>query len=157
MSSQLYDGAASIGKFEGIIKLYGAAIISIIFICISIYMFLTNNSNLVNTSGKITVANCSSSTNCNLRVTYMVNGTTYNGSITVPHNKYKIGENIDITYDSTAPVNITLKKQSNITLSIVSLVCALIIGGFAYLNYYLTSNYKMFAAVEGADTVFKIL
>ena len=157
MSSQLYDGAASVGKFEGTFKLYIAGALSILLVLISLYMFATNNSNLVNTTGQVTSVSCPPSGDCDIHLSYKINGTIYNGSINTSQGNFKVGSNIDITYDSTKPANITLQQKSNISLSIISLICACIIFGGAYLNYYLTTKYKMFAAVEGADTVFKIL
>ena len=155
--STLYNGAASLGKFEGNLKLYIAGVVSIVLVILAIYMFATNNSNLVNATGKVTAITCppssSDNENCNIRINYTVNDTVYNGNINTLEGNYKVGSNIDISYDSTKPTNITLQQKNKITLSIISLVCACLLFGIAYLNYYLTSHSSFFAAVEGAKSI----
>jgi hypothetical protein len=68
-----------------------------------------------------------------------------------------VGNNVDVTYDPAKPTEIAFKQPSKITFGLISIACALLIIVVSYINYYMTSQSKMFAATEGAKSVLSIL
>lgn len=160
--TELYDNSASLGVAESYIGLIVAIIVGIVLVIVAIYLFSVNQKNLVNSVAKITSAQCIPSTDnhgnvtysCNMNISYVVNGKEYNGNITTDGSTpYATGENVDITYDSTDPSNVTAKEIRDSTLAWILLAAGVLIVGGAGVKYYLSTRYKMFAAAEGASSV----
>jgi hypothetical protein len=171
MSSAIYEGAAEVGKVQSYIGLIIACIVTIIMIGVSIYLFTVDQHTLVDDVGTVLSADCSNQVNlsdqkdkqkeiqnCNLLVKYKVNGEEYRGNLLASGNKiYNNGNVIDITYDSTNPTEITTHQIRSKTIAIILLVLGLLIGGGSYMNYYFTSKYKSYAAIQGTAATLDVI
>jgi hypothetical protein len=165
VGQDLYDGSAKLGVFQGKLKLIIGIVIGVLLICSASGLFASDQSNLVDTHGSIVSAECqahqeknSVKYNCNVKVKYNVNNTEYNNSIsTNGSTKYVDGNQIELTYDTKNPNSVSEYVIRNKWWALLLLVIALIIIGCSWLNNYLTQNYKMYAAAQGASTVASIV
>ena len=161
----VYDRSANLGVFEGTLKLICGMLIALICLIIGIVLFTKNQSNLVNSVATVIDAHCSaqqqgrSSINvCYLKIKYVVDGRNYTGAITTSgSNMYSIGSNVDITYDSKNPLNVQSKIIRDKTIAYILIGIGLCIGVCVYVNYYMTTHYKMYAAAEGFGDAIRIL
>jgi len=155
-----YDTSAKIGQVESTINLWIGGSLAVVLILSAICLFI-NGMNMVNTTGTITsVPNCiqiqqngKTQQQCSVYITYSANGKQYNSNINVNGDNYKIGETIHITYDSKNPGDVFQQQQVSESM-FASILCGLAVLIFVgvYVHYFLTSRYKMFAAVEGVET-----
>ena len=159
--STLYDGSASLGKAESYVGLFVGGIVSIILIIIAIHLLFINQSNLVDSNAIVVDSHCVSNYdnkegvtyNCNLHIKYAVGGKSYSGQIsTTGSTSYTVGDNVDITYNSTNPSEVTARQLRDKTLGYILLGVGILIGAGSYFNYYMTSHYKIYAAAQGAST-----
>jgi hypothetical protein len=131
------------------------SIFGIIMILCSAYLF-THPSNYVDGTGTATdnsLCSITGKTNtCNTKITYVVNGKNYSGSITgaTPYGK---GITVNISYDPTNPLNVTDKQSPSWIIAGVLLAVGVCMIGGGYLNYNLTSTSKEYAAYQGAQTL----
>ena len=167
IATSIYEGSATLGKVQSYVGLFIFGFISIILVVIAIYLFTINESNLADTQGIILHSICNKiegtggnnmSYSCNLQVKYVVNEKEYIGNITINSSaQYYPGTFIDITYDSNNPNHVTEKKLRDKTIAFILLGIAILLGGGAYANYYMTTHSQAYAALEGASTAIRII
>lgn len=165
-SSQIYEGTAELGKVQSSIGLIFGCLISLIFIGVAIYLFTVDQNSLVNGVATVLAAECNQSYDdknrvtqiCNLTIKYDVKGQSYTGNISTESSKvYNVGNIIDITYDSNNPTDVSIQKMRSKTIGIIMSVIGVIIGGAAFMNYYFTSRYKSYAALQGTTSALSVL
>ncbi len=167
IGSSIYEGSATLGKVQSYVGLFIFGSISIILVIVAIYLFSVNESNLIDSRGTILSATCNRvmgsagrnmSYSCDVQVRYNVGGKDYvTNIITNGSTPYYSGSTIDITYDSNNPNQATEKKLRDKTLAFILLGIAILLGGGAYANYYMTSHSKAYAATKGASAVMRIV
>lgn len=165
--NSLYEGSATIGRAQSYIGLFIFGFISLILVIVAIYLFTINESNLIDTQATVINAQCqqnygsagkSRTYSCNVQIKYVVNGTEYNGNIsTNGPDMYYSGNVIDVTYDSNNPNIVTTKKLRDKLLAFILLGIAILLGGGAYFNYYMTSKSKAYAAFSGASSTLRMI
>jgi len=168
--SNLYSGAATVGRVGSTISLYIFSIIGIIFIiggCYLLYEYYNNNDKHTDeVSAKIisislpTCANkdfnligCSVDLNYNYKgKDYTVNNFLYKFNKTIDPNSM-VGKTISVYVNPSNPTDISENNaKTDKVFGIVCIVIGIILPAFAYLNWWLTRKYKAFAAVEGVET-----
>jgi hypothetical protein len=122
VESGLYNASANIGSVTSIIYLVIGIIVGVICLISAIYNF--------------------SSTPQTIKI--KVNGKR------IPTDSIVDGRRIPT--DSIVNGETETTTSDPIVMGIVSLIAAILIVGLSYGNYYLTENYKGYAALEGAET-----
>jgi hypothetical protein len=154
VGSNVYDGMATIGQTGAFIRMLSLCVIGILILICSIYIF-THPSNYINgiaTAGD-SFCNPTGNTNiCTTKILYTVNGKNYNGTITsnIPYEK---GIQVNISYDPNNPTNVTAQQLQSWIMAFICLIIGLCLMSGGYLNYYLTSTSKAYAAMEGVVTL----
>lgn len=167
IGNKIYSGSAELGKIQSSIGLYVAMFVSIIMICIAVYLFTRKSDGLVDGKAIVQNSQCTSHYdthakrmmhNCDLTVKYVVDGKEYTGKTGLTSNTaYNIGDSVDISYDPKNPTQIRPKEVSKKLIAVILSVVALLVGGGAFLNYYLTSKSETYAAAQGAATTMNVL
>ena len=161
MSSTVSDGLASFAKIKSDIGLVVGGILATIFIVVGIYLIATDNE-FANVTGTLLSKSCirgvNNTTNCNLSVTYTINGQKYTQSTSTLQNiTNPINSSINLTYNKSNPTSVTVQQTSRTTIGIILILVGLAVGGVSWLGYYLTHKYKAFATFEGAVDVARLL
>lgn len=89
---------------------------------------------------------------CNTNISHFLSDKEYTGTIVTPIH-YKIGDSVQITYDKSNPSNVYIQSVPSYYFALLSCICAIFIVVAAYINYYITTEYKLYAASTGASTV----
>lgn len=159
-ASEIYDDTSSLGRIISLISLIVGIIIAIVlFICAFSYQTTPDNPS---TTATILSASCATIINnneteysCILNLKYTINNKEYTNNITTQSNIY-YNQNaiIDITYELDNPNKIYIKPLNNKTISLISCGVGVVIILGSAINYYLTYNYKFYAASQGvASTI----
>jgi hypothetical protein len=140
-------------------------VIAIVLICVGIYLYTRDQSNLIDTNAKITTTHCnqiveknrSINYNCVLSVEYMVGNKKYTSVLNVDNGvPYNVGDTISISYDAKNP---SISSQSSMRYATIGLILSaiglVIIGGVS-LKYYIAQRFKIAAAAEGTGSVLAI-
>ena len=91
---------------------------------------------------------------CLLKLIYTINNIDYINDLSVKsYNVYNANSYIDIEYEESNPNNINLKGLDNSTISSISMGIALVLVGFSFVNYYLTSQSKTYASLQGFSAI----
>jgi hypothetical protein len=135
------------------------------------YAVMYNNDNkYVTVAGTVSNTNCIKSSTtyndrgqpadnykCNVVVDYTYNGKKYSKKMYLAGaNSYIKDEPINLKIEKSNPNNVQLSGMTAKSIGYIMIVCALVIFGFAYLNYYLTHNYRIYAASSGVGGILKI-
>jgi hypothetical protein len=169
--SGTYKGTVGIGQFRASLTLIVAIVLGIIMILCGTYMIFYNDDELYLTvSGRVMKADCvtaktrdskgneSTAYKCNVTVGYEVDGKKYSKQLFIRSSEdYLNGE----------PISLWVRKDNHESVSqsgwpgnLVGsgLLCgAVAVFGLAYLQYYLTYRYEVFAAAQGIGTVVDII
>lgn len=164
----IYSGLGGIGMFRAIVSSIVVTIIGFVFIVVGLYMIMNDDSNsYARIQGTVVQPNCVKeftsydknkrpidSYKCEITVTYKVNEVTYTNKMYLTGSSaYINGEPIDLMVRKDDPNNIQLGHINKASIGCIMVICALIIVGIVYLNYYLTYKYQLFAASQGASTI----
>ena len=163
ISNTLYTDSAKLGNLKSIFVLISAAIVAVILISISLMKFTSPNVYLP-IKGTIVNTNCTNDTvnnkpafNCILDVSYSIDNTKHKSTlVTNSSNAYENEQSIDIEYNKENLTDIRIPALSNTATGSILLSFAVLALAGAYLNYYLTTNYKLYASAQGAQTVYSI-
>ena len=160
LGDQLYDGAASFGRFMAYIWFGIFSLIALVFFILGI-VFLFGKNKYIATDGKITSITspqCKENPNgkCNSVVEYRVNNNTYKTNLYTPYNSYE-GQTIKIEYDSSDPHRAQLKGMHPKVLALIFFGIAILLFGIGYLIYYINTRYKFAAAASGVGTGFDMI
>ena len=86
---------------------------------------------------------------CNLEVTYSVEGQVFNANLTKRQNtKLNVGDKIELYHEKGAPINVSVNPDNNNVAYGLLIFGVLLVGG-AYLSLYFTKKYKGFATISG--------
>ena len=157
--STIYDGVASIGKIKATIGLIGAVILCVVLYIFGFYLETHANNHTQAVTGTVISCNCTvsnKSQTCTIVVGYVVNGKPLSGMVTSPIS-YSAGSPIAIKYDPKNPGDVQIPQISNATIGFIFMG----IGTFAVVSasvyFYLVSNFKPLAALQGASTIEHVL
>ena len=164
----LYNGASDVGVFKADLTLIICLILSTILFVVGIYMIIyDDDEKYLRIKGVVVQPNCTvasktvdakgiSSTNykCNVAVNYSINNKLYSKTIfTSGTTSYVKDEPVDLMILKTDYMNAQFAQMSNQSIGYILVLAAIGISGASYINYYLTHNYKLFAAAQGASAV----
>lgn len=164
----LYDGASGVGVFKADLAMIIGVIVAAVLIVIGFYMMMYNDdSKYLRISGKVLQPNCVKSSityddkgrpidnyKCNVVVNYMIGGKVYSKKMYVSGTTtYIKDEPIDLMVMKNDFTNVQFAYIDRSTMGCIIMLVALGVVGITYLNYYLTHNYKVFAATQGVNTL----
>jgi hypothetical protein len=169
--SGTYKGTVGIGQFRASLTLIIAIILAIIMVLCGTYLVFNNDDELYLTvNGKVMKADCVSNTTrdskgnttnaykCNITVGYEIDNNKYAKQIFVRSSEdYLQGEPISLWVKKS---DLTDVRQAGFSGNLIGsgLMCgSLIIVSIAYLQYYLTYRYEVFASAQGIGTVVDII
>jgi hypothetical protein len=161
--TSLVDETANLGTATASISLIISIIIGIILLIIAIYFGSQPQKPYVralikssNCESEIRTINDKKETyyKCLLKLVYTINNVDYMSELTDTSLKaYNPNTYIDIEYDLLNPKDINIKGMDNSTISSIFMVIGIIIIGFSYGNYYLTTKSKAYASMHGISTI----
>jgi hypothetical protein len=164
----LYDSTSSVGVFKADLVMVIGVIIASALVVIGIYMMMYNDDdNYLRIQGKVLEPNCVKASTiyddkgkqvdnykCNIVVTYMISGKVYSKNMYVAGiSTYIKDEPIDLMVMKKDFTNVQFAHMDKTTMGCIMILSALGVIGITYLNYYLTHNYKIFAATQGVSTL----
>jgi hypothetical protein len=164
-----YDGASGVGKFKADLGMIIGVIISAVFMIIGIYMTIhDDDADYLRIRGKILQSECVKSSTlyddkgrpinnykCNIMVTYMIDGQVYSSKMYMSGtSSYIKDEPVDLMVLKTDYTNVQFAYIDKSTMGYIMMLLSFGIIGIAYLNYYLTHNYKIFSVTQGFSTLF---
>ncbi len=163
LGQNLYDDAASLGRFKALIILVLGGIISIILLLVGIYKLLfSQNVYTMTTNAKITqVTDCMKTQSpmdkntwqydCSTSIEYTVDNKKYQNTINLSRTyRMEIGNVMPIYYNPVNPSDIIteLPQSGGVLIGLSILVMA-----SAYLAYWLSIRFKFFAAAQGTSFI----
>jgi hypothetical protein len=157
----LYDGAADIGYMRAYSGIIVAIIVAISLSCGAFYFLTTSDPHTISIDAIISTSNVitnskGKNTYSNI-YTYTVNNNIYTGTINESTQR-SVNSTISIKYDPKNPSSSeTSNTPSHSTFGSISLCVASLLPLIAFINYYLTSNFKPYAALSGAEGVYDVL
>lgn len=166
--NSLYDGASGVGVFKADLTMIVAVIFGVLLVVCGLYMMMYNNdANYLHIKGQVVTPNCTTagvttdshgktitSYKCNLGVKYVINGKEYSKTIFVNGTaNYVANEPIDLMVLKSDFTNVQISQISSSTMGMMMIAVAIVLVVAAYINYYLTHNYKVFAATQGVSTL----
>jgi flagellar basal body-associated protein FliL len=157
----VYSGLATVGKASAIMGIVMAVIVSIALIALAIYFLRKNQSDIANSTAKVTESTCSGtgdSITCNMRINYNINGKSYTGNISsFGTTTYTTGMDVPISYNIKNPSDVTYRQANDKVLAYIFIGIAIFILLAAGFNYYMVSHSKVISAGEGLGTTFDVL
>lgn len=163
LGQNLYDDAASLGRFKALIILVLGGIISIILFLVGIYKILfSQNIYTMTTNAKVTqVTGCMKTQSamdknawqydCSTSVEYTVDNKKYQSTINLSRNyQMEIGNVMPIYYNPVNPSDIVteMPQSGGVLVGLSIFVMA-----SAYLAYWLSIRFKFFAAAQGTSFI----
>lgn len=166
----LYEGSSALGTFKADIGMIIGLILGALMIVFGLYYILFGTDDqYLRAQGVVMQAQCNPSTTydskgnpqssykCNITVGYKINGQTYSKQIYIDGSTtYVKDQPITLSVNKTNYQDVSVAGIAQSTMGSMSFVCALVIVGICYLNYYLTHHYKIWAATQGASTVIDV-
>jgi hypothetical protein len=164
----MYDGLSGVGTFKADLGLVIGVIVGCALIVFGIYFMMNDDSdNYLRVDGTVVQPNCVKSSvsyddkgrptdnfKCNMIVQYTIDGKSYSKKMYLTGTtSYIKDEPVKLMVAKNNYEDVQLVSMDKTTLGSILMVVALVIVGLTYLNYYLTHNYKVFAAAQGAETV----
>lgn len=164
----IYSGLGDLGMFKAVLCMIIALIVGLTLIVIGIYMIMYDDDNLyIRVKGSVVQPNCIKSSTtydkngkpmdnykCDITVNYKINGTAYSNKMYLTGaSTYINNEPIDLMVRKDDLNNVQLGTINKSSIGSIMIICSLILVSLAYLNYYMTSNYRIFAAAQGTATV----
>jgi hypothetical protein len=150
-ADSVYQGLANVGQAKATIGLAVAAIVAS-SLCASgaaAYSTASKETHTQVATGAVSNASCSGNT-CSINATYTVGGKSYNIDST---SGSPAPSTIPVYYNPTNPADAETYRASKTTAYVLmSIGCGILLIGL--LSYWLTSRFKVFAAAQGADTMF---
>lgn len=163
LGQNLYEDAASLGRFKALIILVLGGIVSVILFLVGIYriLFSQNVYTLTTNAKVIQVTDCMKTLSqinkntwqydCSVSIEYTVDNKKYQNTIILSRNyKLEIGDMMPIYYNPSNPSDITaeLPQSGGMLIGISIFVMAA-----AYLAYWLSIRFKFFAAAQGTSFI----
>jgi hypothetical protein len=167
--NELYSGLGGLGIFKAdLIVLISIAVI-VVLVLVGFGTIATDDSNKYeNVQGIIVDPNCEKTSvsydnkgypidnyKCHIMVTYQFAGKVYTNKIYQEGtSKYIKNEPVELLVTKNDPNTVQFATMNKTTKGCLFLSAAVLVGLLAYINYYLTYKYKVFAAAQGASSVF---
>jgi hypothetical protein len=169
--SGTYKGTVGIGQFRASLSLIIAIVLAVLMVLSGTYMVFNNDDELYLTvTGKVMKAKCLSNTTrdakgntstsykCNITVGYEIDGKKYSKQIFVRSNEdYLQGEPISLWVKKDDHNDVREAGWPGNLVGTCLIFGALLVFALAYLQYYLTYRYEVFAAAQGVGTVVDIV
>jgi hypothetical protein len=164
----LYTGAQEIGVFKAELILAVGVVVASVMAVIALIMAFSDDSNkYIWLKGTIVEPNCTKTSvtyndkghavetyKCNMTVEYKVNGNVYQKRLYLTGNEtYIKDEPIGLVVMKSDPNNVQLSYTDGTTMAGMLFVSSIAIVSMAYLNYYMTNKYNLFAAAQGTSSV----
>jgi hypothetical protein len=164
----MYDGLSGVGTFKADLIMIIALIVGLVLVVIGIYMISTDDSDLyLKVKGLVVEPNCVKSSTtyddkgrpidtykCNILITYKVNGTAYSKKMYLAgQSNYIKDEPINLIIRKDDLENVQIESMNRTSMGSLMIIGSLVLVALAYLNYYLTHNYKIWAAAQGTETI----
>lgn len=164
----LYSGLNDVGVFKADLFMIIALILGLVFVVVGIYMIIYDDSNeYLRIKGLIMEPSCTKASTtyddkgkptdtykCSIIVSYKVDNKTYSKKMYLSGNStYIKDEPIDLMIKKRDLNDVQLATMNNTSIGTIMIICSLFVVAIAYLNYYLTHNYKVFAAAQGTETI----
>jgi len=155
LGNQIYDGAASFGRFMSIVSLVIGSIIAIVLLVIGFYLLFTKTKYTGETDGKVTSVNCSTQagkgSSCSAVVEYTVKNITYKTTLNTSGSLYE-GQIFKMVYIPEEPAKAQVKGISRKVIGGILIGVAVFVFGLAFLHYYIVNRFKFAAAASGVGT-----
>lgn len=167
----LYEGASDVGLFTATLYMIITLIIGLVLIVIGIYMIISDNSgNYTSVQGTVIQSDCSQSTTsyddkgrsnvthkCDVVVSYNINNMPYSKRLFLSGSStYSKDEPIDLFVNKNDLTDAQIAWIGRSYIGSCLMIVALIVTASAYLNYYMTHNYKIYAAGQGTATIYNL-
>lgn len=171
MMSSAYTGLSDLGQFRADLGLIFSLVAALVLIVIGIYFLIYNDDdNYIRASGTVVEPVCTQETStqqtsngnhynttvykCNLTVSYTINGAQYKSTFYTSGNSgYIKGQPVDLMVTKTDYNQAKLATMSSSTIASIMFCIAFSLVGLSYLNYYMTHQYKIYAAGQGASSI----
>jgi hypothetical protein len=148
----LYSGLSYYGKIRSVIGAFVSTIIGLLVILGGYYIRTDPYTGQVTA----TIVNQNPCTpiggkyNCNFQLQYVVNKKQYSvGLSTQTNHIYKTGDALNIFYNPSNPLDISLLGRSPFYGSVI-MAAGVVIIGLSWLIAYLSFKFKFFGAMEGS-------
>jgi hypothetical protein len=166
--NSLYDGASGVGVFKAELMMVVAIIVAALLVVMGLIMIMYNDDDkYLRIKGQVVQPNCvlsgmtkdttgnpTNNYKCNMSVKYIVNGKEYNKTIFVSGSaNYIPNEPVDLVVLRSDFNNVQIAQMNMGTAGTLMISGAFAIVAAAYINYYLTHNYKVYAATQGVSTL----
>jgi hypothetical protein len=163
LGENVYDGAASFGRFMSWVSLIVGHFIGILLIIIGIYLLMAKTDYTQTTSALIKEATCTEPPvssenkqyNCTLKLEYIVDGKQYEKMFNSTDKKYSPNTSITIFYNPKDPNDIILNGNAMKLGGVICILFGLFIIGGVWLHWYIVQHYKVAAAATAAYTVYE--
>lgn len=156
LSDKIYEGSSDLGLFQSKLGLFVGSLSIIILSIIALLQLKKDESGLIDSYATITAVNCVN--NCVYEIKYKVKDIEYTAILTSMNNKiYNVGQNVEITYNIDDPHIVSFKILRAKYIAGILFAIGLIVFGASYFNYYMSSNFKLYSAAQGAGTAASII
>lgn len=165
VGDDLYDGAATFGRFMATISLVIGVLTGLILIGISIYLLVTPARYTELTTAKVNEAKCDRvptgdsrgfMNDCIMKIEYTVDGK----QIVKDHNSkgkyYSVGDTIKIRYDPSNPEDFST-SMSRKTVGWILLAIGIPVIFLSWLSWWIATTFKFAAAATGVGTAYNIV
>jgi hypothetical protein len=163
LGQEIYDGAASFGRFNAIIGLVIAHLISLALIAFSVYLWKQKDRHTETVTATISKADCnrivtdqSVNYDCHLTLDYQVDGTPYSSSVHTQSGLYQPGSPYSIRFNPSNPSDIT-NSMRNSTWALILLGIGLVLILCSWIGYYVVDNFQIAAAASGLGALHRAL
>jgi hypothetical protein len=166
---KLYKGAVKLGTFETKMHTFIGYFVGFLLGLLALYFIIRENKYSGKTTATIQANNdqvCSVENpnaknltyNCTFKLVYTINGERHtkefsNFKTTI---QYSNNQTITIYYNVKEIDDISLSSDSSKSLGFILLGVALLIIFLSWFQYYKVKKFKIFAAEEGVNTIFKM-
>ena len=159
----LYQDAASLGRFKALVTLILGSVICVVLVLLGVYKKMYYRYTVSTTATISQVTNCmniapknpDSVYECTVALSYKIGDKSYEHPSFNALNKkaYVNGDKITIYIDPSNPQDFSTKtKEQNSSDGTILIVIGILILLSAYLFYWLSNRYTLFAAAEGTGT-----
>jgi hypothetical protein len=157
MASGIGNGLAKIGDIKATIGLLTSPILAILFCCIGWWLIGASKGDGVHTqtvTGNLQNATmCSPNSACTGNVSYVVNSNTYSINATLQMGK-QVNTVCQVAYNPSNPEDAIINNEPPSFMGYLFICIGFLVPLIAYGIYYATTHSKLFAQIEGANTVF---
>lgn len=168
--SGIYKGSVGLGQFQASLIMIIALILGIIMLIFGIMaVFYNDDEKYLHIEGRVMKTECLKSTSydskgnkstsykCNVTVGYEIDGKKYSRVLLLKTSEgYLQGEPIYLWVDKGDHTRVQQSGFSGSLTGSASICCSILLVGLAYLQYYLTYRYEVYAAGKGVGSITKL-